>query len=962
MVSKSMRCSTLYLLSIILVLSASELYAQRSCVFLDEIPTLSHGEEGFDRPRPTLRRIPKTLNTVNILKGNAAPDFPNINVSLNLTQDQDETTIAINPRDPNNIIIGANDYRSDSSLSHFETFDGGKTWSWGSLRSGWDFAANPTDPSVAFNLAGKAFYCYGRAAQDRFQYPINEILQYTSVDGGNDWTLPSRILLDSTGDKIAAILADKYYITIENNSASPYKNRIYVAWVEYDLNRKSRIRLTYSSNDGASWSDGAFITTTGNYQGPIPVCGSSGEVYVAYENIDTTKREIRFARSLDGGKTFPLDKKIANYVDLGPLDPPGDSLAHPTIKGGLRVNSFPSIAANHSHSHDGAIYLTWAAMGADNRHHIYFVQSGDAGISWSNPRTIEGDPSPIATDKFFPWIAVDDSTGDIGIAYYDSRTDSTNILTDLFMLFSKDGGQNFTPKRISGASSDVYSTSSGLTNFFGDYIGLAARNKNWYPAWTDTRVGYDQDIYAAIVRPYSPSAPKNFVAIEDSISHLPDLTWEYTPATTFGAPIGNFIFRLKRLDGGLSIDLPNTARAYNDLTAVKNTDYIYSLQVITTDQDTSVTQYAPFSPRANNEPLPPGLTSARALPNGFEMFFRVPDKNIAGTVVHDLYRIYFLRNGIVSDSFTLTDSARGKIFSYIFSDIQPDGYQRIELAASTRNADYDTVLSVLSEPKWLYAGVPLDSYTENFIGSKNIFTPYSWDTTRAGGQLPGNFINDSLPDIPYNKNVDTWFVLPPVTMSAAAHTLEFVHIALVTPGDSAAVEASTDDGVHFSNYTFFDQGSHPFQWGNSIATSTSAAEQIPLKNLIGKDAIIRFRLLTHSSLSDGWFIDSIHFTDALSVKDVANSGSFRAGLIRNPLHVGEFAKMRLFSDKAVSLTVNIYSMLGKKQSVILDGRRMAAGDNELEFSTDTEGCFFYEVIARTAIGEVRRYGKYIVIN
>ncbi len=965
-----------YITFLFLALFACKSYGQRSCVFLPESVespvvdgsdnrlTTSGDEPSFDRPKVTLHRIHpfSILQTPDFT--NAAPDFLNMNVDDSIfTADLDETSIAINPSDPNNLIIGANDFRNDSSLSHFESFDGGRTWSWGSFRSVWSYAGDPTDPAVAFNSSGKAFFSYGRISHDPNPYPINDVVCNTSATGGAEWDLPVRVILDSTGYHLAATLADKYYITVDNISGSPFKNRIYVSWIEYDQARKNRVRLAFSTDDGSSWSQPVYITASGNFQSPIPAVGTSGEVYVAYENIDPAADEIRFARSNDGGKTFSLDKKISNYKELGPFNPPGDSAAHPTIKGMLRVNSFPSIAVDATNAHSGRIYMAWAATGSDNRHHVFLTSSDDTGNSWSVPRAVEGDPSPVKTDKFFPWIAVSDVTGDVGIACYDSRSDSANILTDLYMYFSNDGGQNFIPQRISGNSFDPTVNNSGFSPlfFFGDYNGLAVHNTTWYPAWTDSRSGYVQQIYSAIVRPYAPSIPKNFVALEDSITHLPDLSWEYPGLTTFGAPLGDYVFRLKRLDGGLQIDLPKTARSYHDLQAVKNTNYTYTLQVVTSDGDTSLIQRAFFSSQAIREPLAPLITSAQAQIGGLQITFRMPDKNRAGTKLQNLNRIFYLVDGTVRDSFAVSDGSQGLTKSYNSSGLHPDGYYNIQLAASTVNSDGDTTYSVLSDPKWLYAGSPLPTYSEDFDQSKNIFTPFAWDTTNAGGELPGNFINDSLPDVPYQKNIDTWFLLPPVTMSSDAHTIEFTHIALVAPGDSAIVEISTDDGVSYFYYTSYDKNSHPAEWGNSLAQSKPVYEQLPLKSLIGQNAIIRFRLQTHSSGGDGWFIDSIHFTDALSVPSPNNSSTFRASLSDNPMRISGKAKINLFSDKFVDLSVNIYSMLGNKTETLLSNKPVPAGDYELEFSPDKAGCYFYEVIARSGKGEERRYGKYMVL-
>src|SRR5205823_10101628 len=108
-----------------------------------------------------------------------APSFPNIDIDNYYLADQNEPTIAINPTNPNNIIVGANDYRNPSEdMFCWVSFDGGKTWKTKDLPSNWTFASYPTDPAIAFNISGKAFYSYGRAKNDAAtsgNFPINDI-------------------------------------------------------------------------------------------------------------------------------------------------------------------------------------------------------------------------------------------------------------------------------------------------------------------------------------------------------------------------------------------------------------------------------------------------------------------------------------------------------------------------------------------------------------------------------------------------------------------------------------------------------------------------------------------------------------------------------------------------------------------------------------------------------------------
>ncbi|MEY2416291.1 MAG: hypothetical protein QOH53_1625, partial [Ilumatobacteraceae bacterium] len=110
-----------------------------------------------------------------------------------------ETSIAVNPTDPNNMIGGANDYQlgintgghvTESVLSRAHvTFDGGTTWSMYPLNSSSTYQATG-DPAVAFDASGHAYYA---TLGFRFVGPGNaqspDILVSNSGDKGKTWNL-----------------------------------------------------------------------------------------------------------------------------------------------------------------------------------------------------------------------------------------------------------------------------------------------------------------------------------------------------------------------------------------------------------------------------------------------------------------------------------------------------------------------------------------------------------------------------------------------------------------------------------------------------------------------------------------------------------------------------------------------------------------------------------------------------
>lgn len=936
-------------------------FGQRSPVFLqpEKTPKLK-----WHRPKGRIKPLnPKNFHQPQTL-GTSHSDFPNINISQWFFSDQNETAIAINPTDGKNIIVGANDYRSFNTLWYFTSTDGGFTWKSQELPVD-QALAFATDPSVGFGPDGVGYYTNGRLAHGGSPYPLNDVVTYKSTTKGLSWDAPVRVFFDSDNVASASTLADKYYLAVAPTAPGPLPPKLYVAWAEYE-NEKSRIVISRSQDGGATWSPRVGLTAFGKFQAPIPTVATGGEVYVAFIDLDTTKREILFAKSTDGAQTFTTPKKIANYNHLGPLHPPNSPHPHPIIKGHLRVNSFPSIAIDHSFKHFNRIYTTWAGKGQDGKHHIYLSKSDDFGATWSEALPIENDKSALMTDKFFPWVAVDPTNGDVGVCFYDSRLDApANQMTDLFLGISEDGGETFSVQRISdrsfnpSVSASVDSTASVDTlSFFGDYNGLAAFNGMWYPVWTDSREGYDQDIYIGIVNPRLPEGVKDLEVQEETGSHFPVLTWSHSGLTTFGAPLGEYVFRIKRSDSA-SIELPSSARTFHDSSVTTATTYTYRATVVASERS-SIAQEVRFIPFAVRKPEAPRVITSRAEgqpESGFFVRFRIPDKNVVGDSILDLKYLYYFIDGVVADSFKLVDAMRGSELERSFS--AATGYHTFQLAATSATGG-EIVSSDTSAALWLYAGQPREMYFESFEETKDIFTTKAWETTSIG--LPSTFINDSLPNVPYDSGVNSWMLLPPVRISAGIHTLEFDHMALVAAGDSALIEVSLDNGVSYFFVRRYDITSEGLKWNHTIFDSETSSDSIAFKAHIGKDVVVRFRLAgANPTGADGWLIDNIRFTDKLSVGASTSVPTHTLELRPSVVHYGSDVRGELTLSESGYVTIEIADMLGRPMGEVFAPRYIPAGAYIVEFPAPLSGAYIVTATVRVPgkpVSVVR--GRFIV--
>jgi hypothetical protein len=166
-------------------------------------------------------------------------------------------------------------------------------------------------------------------------------------------------------------------------------------------------------------------------------------------------------------------------------------------------------------NHSGRVYLAFvdqADFDSDNDRYnvvdhdntdIFVIASDDRGKSWSSlelsPRAVHEDQVRVNDDngtasQFMPWLDVDQSTGNVAIAWYDARHDDgsgtgsqTNSVANdevhYFVSFSTDGGLNWSQNQ---QVSDKLSNAGRATRFnFGEYNGLVFADNTLHMSWAD---------------------------------------------------------------------------------------------------------------------------------------------------------------------------------------------------------------------------------------------------------------------------------------------------------------------------------------------------------------------------------------------------------------------------------------------------------------------------------------------
>jgi hypothetical protein len=457
---------------------------------------------------------------------------------------QDETTIAVNPSDPLNLVAGTNDYRlfntresrNDGAGFAYATFNGGRTWlnvqlphltfqtgATGAL-SDMDSAG---DPAIAYGPHDTVYYA--NLVFSRLNSASGVVVSI-SHNGGRTWSEPSIVHLDgvdSSGNPTATgIFNDKEWITVD-----PRSGAVYVTWTEFQ-STGSPIYVARSTNGGITWSAPVAVNpassfTTGGVtpfsSGSNPRVNRRGELFIAYEsavcqtlNCDqpTDHDAIIIAKSTDGGKTFSNQEVAANF-DF----PSNADVGRETLTGeNFRINSFPQLAIDPDT--DG-LYVTWAddrngqydpTTGASIKTNgdVFLVGSWD-GVHWSP--TIDVGTS---ADEVYPAVAA--NRGRVAVSFYTRAYDPNGVGLDYAYAaasaFDLDDLSHRHIQRITSQTSNpqIQFVATGAVTgnvlqgvFIGDYTAVALGSDGvLHPCWTDFRgspgvTAPNQDAYTQAV-------------------------------------------------------------------------------------------------------------------------------------------------------------------------------------------------------------------------------------------------------------------------------------------------------------------------------------------------------------------------------------------------------------------------------------------------------------------------------
>jgi hypothetical protein len=377
------------------------------------------------------------------------------------------------------------------------------------------------DPALTFDSQGRLFYTslgtkVSGGGVDAF---------VSELDPATGAVLAGPVRVTTSGP---SSFADKPWIGADQTVGSPFQDRLYLAWTQFEAARN--VYVSYSADHGATWSAPVLISGPADFL-PWPVhvgVAPNGYAYVAYHaqtgfmcNPDGISGKVFVVRSTNGGVSFP-QKTLAfnpgeaditfNIQDCASGVIPNTDF---WMQGSAQAWVLPDPLQA------GMVYVV-ANDDPDNVHgsgddgNVYIARSADHGLTWSAP--IRVDDGPGTSLQVFPTAAIDLTTGCIAALWYDTRNGAVNAggnyLLDVFYSISLDGGLSFGPAvQINDvpfdpdANAPVRFVGPPPTRRIGEYIGVAVGDGDLHAVWTGNNVSSQQAVADSVPGACDPPPP-----------------------------------------------------------------------------------------------------------------------------------------------------------------------------------------------------------------------------------------------------------------------------------------------------------------------------------------------------------------------------------------------------------------------------------------------------------------------
>ncbi len=388
---------------------------------------------------------------------------------------QNNPTVAINRKNPNLIIVGADDaVENQLGMPVYLTDDGGNSWT--TFRVPRIFQWDPFGyPKVAADNDGRFYYLY---TAYNWANSTTTLFMGASADGVH-WKYGLPIV--DTSNAVKGAFEYRASLTVDNSITSPYYGRVYTVWMHLDTDAiHSEARMRWSDDHAKTWSPTISLPRDKGCNTLQIHTGNKGEVCIGYSTFGDSSGTHFMLVSKDGCSSFEKHI-IAGFNHYPQNSDPQEGLKG---KSGIPAAASVSFSLDKSSNEINAVYGTWEKWdSAKSSAALYYKSSGDFGGHWSDSILL-GNAKTLDHDGFFPFLSYDASTHETSIIYYSSeQEDSSNIGTTVYRSILSENR----PSSAISLRDNLFNPlqcSANLQRSIGDYIGCDAEQGIFAAAWT----------------------------------------------------------------------------------------------------------------------------------------------------------------------------------------------------------------------------------------------------------------------------------------------------------------------------------------------------------------------------------------------------------------------------------------------------------------------------------------------
>jgi len=344
-------------------------------------------------------------------------------------------------------------------------------------------------PTVVSDNHGSFYYAYttnGTDVAGNLSDSSGDIGIAYSTDGGKTWQ--NKTAIDN--NLVLSGHPEDVFITVDNSPVSLDQDRVYIVWDQFYSNVDSEINngglyIAWSDDKANTWKGMVFLGKSDDYQ--EVKTGKNGEIYVTCSDSLGIGHQL-FVSTNFGASFSKPGELIAGFNSYPSY---ATDTEFTLLKGVLGFAAFPYISFDVDLT-SNRIYTVYGDYVADAAA-LYYRYSDNNGSTWSDPVGIQ---QLSSSDRFDPWVAVDQKTHETYTMFYSSDSDPNNILVAPYRIRIRDSAEQmlntaFNPLFVENAGNGM--------PYIGDHTYCDAFDSLFVGVWTQNRSGRtDGDVYAFV--------------------------------------------------------------------------------------------------------------------------------------------------------------------------------------------------------------------------------------------------------------------------------------------------------------------------------------------------------------------------------------------------------------------------------------------------------------------------------